>query len=106
MSSCSPHPPDTSLHREEQDLNAGAVLQAEVQAGEGDASPAAGDLVYVHVTVRTEDDDIVYSTRSEHGGNGQALAFVLEKGKRAPRGWEIVLKGRDGNRRQQGLLAA
>lgn len=74
-----------------------------MQAGEGDASPAAGDLVYVHVTVRTEDEDIVYSTRSEHGGNGQALAFVLEKGKRAPRGWEIVLKGREATGDSRGI---
>jgi hypothetical protein len=32
-------------HREEQDLAAGAVLQATLEEGEGDASPEEGDLV-------------------------------------------------------------
>ncbi|GAX74288.1 hypothetical protein CEUSTIGMA_g1737.t1 [Chlamydomonas eustigma] len=78
--------------KEDQDLRAGAVLSAIIEEGEGEDCPQLGDLVYVHVTVRTEEDDVLYSTRSQEGGNGQALAFLIEAGKRAPRAWEIALK--------------
>ena len=36
---------------------------------------------------------MLYSTRGQDGGNGHALAFVLNGGQRAPRAWEIVLGG-------------
>ncbi len=48
--------------------------------------------VYVHVTVRSEEEDLLYSTRSQYGGNGQPLVFMIEKGLRPPRAWEISLK--------------
>ncbi len=68
--------------------------------GGADFIPAASAAlpcrqVYVHVTVRTEDgEEVLYSTRGQDGGNGQAMAFIVEAGKRAPRAWEIALKSR------------
>ena len=47
----------------------------------------------MHVTVRTEEEEVLFSTRGQDGGAGQALAFVLGEGQRAPRAWEIVLAG-------------
>ena len=47
----------------------------------------------MHVTVRTEEEEVLFSTRGQDGGAGQALAFVLGEGQRAPRAWEIVLTG-------------
>eukprot|EP00798_Chlamydomonas_sp_ICE-L_P005152 gene5152-34966_t len=79
--------------REDQELASGAVLQAVLEAGKGGSSPVEGDLVYVHFSVIEGDDDILYSTRAEDGGTGHPLAFIMEKGRRAPRGWEIALGG-------------
>lgn len=50
--------------------------------------------VYVHYSVATKSGNIVQSTRIEEGGNGIPLAFVIGKGWRVPRGWEIALLGR------------
>ena len=52
--------------------------------------------VYFHLTVRREDDRVVETTRLiEDGveGTGVPKAFVLGKGLRAPRGWELALSG-------------
>ena len=52
--------------------------------------------VYFHLTVRREDDRVVETTRlSDDGveGSGVPKAFVLGKGLRAPRGWELALYG-------------
>lgn len=49
--------------------------------------------MHIHYSVISEEDDILYSTRSEEGGPGHAFAFTLEKGCRGPRGWEVALKG-------------
>jgi hypothetical protein len=49
--------------------------------------------VYVHYSIRNVEDELLYSTRSDEGGSGQAFAFVMEKGLRVPRGWELVLRG-------------
>lgn len=105
-------------------MRAGAVLQAVVQQGEGDATPKDGDLVsrqqagpapqpttdpqqknsqtadpaasfvqvYVHYSVLNAENDLLYTTWAEEGGN-QPLAFVLGKGSRAPRAWELSLLG-------------
>jgi hypothetical protein len=116
------------LPREQQDLKAGAVLQAVTQQGEGSSTPNEGDLVssaaaapaqaafarlccavrfpssswslmprrlqvYVHYSVLNEDGDVLYSTWAEEGGSGQPLAFVLGKGCRAPRAWELAVAG-------------
>ncbi len=50
----------------------------------------------MHVSVGPADDpeDVLYSTRAEAGGSGQPLAFLLQKGARAPRAWEIALSGK------------
>lgn len=39
------------------------------------------------------DEDLLYSTHAEDGGSGQPVAFVLRKGARAPRAWELALQG-------------
>ncbi len=49
--------------------------------------------MYIQYSIRDLEDDLLYSTRSEEGGTGQAFAFLLEQGVRVPRGWEIAIKG-------------
>jgi hypothetical protein len=49
--------------------------------------------VYVHYSVSSVEDDLFYSTWADEGGSGQPLAFVLCKGWRAPRAWELALLG-------------
>lgn len=48
--------------------------------------------VYLHYTVRGLDETVYCSTRSEAGGRGVPQPFVLGKGMRMPRGWEIGLQ--------------
>lgn len=50
--------------------------------------------VYVHFSVLNIDGDLLYTTWAEQGGSGQPLAFVLGKGCRAPRAWELAILGR------------
>ncbi|BDA50340.1 probable peptidyl-prolyl cis-trans isomerase FKBP5 [Coccomyxa sp. Obi] len=82
--------------RELDDLHSGAIRKGALPDSrpEGTASPQDGDLVYFHLTVRREDDRVVETTRLlEDGveGTGVPKAFVLGKGLRAPRGWELAL---------------
>lgn len=49
--------------------------------------------VYINISIRSSDDDLLHSTYSTEGGSGQAFAFILEKGCRGPRAWEVALKG-------------
>ncbi|KAF6261061.1 hypothetical protein COO60DRAFT_1637104 [Scenedesmus sp. NREL 46B-D3] len=69
--------------KEEQDLAAGAVLETTTEAGQGTATPQEGDLVYVHYSVSSEEDDLFYSTWADEGAVGW----------RAPRAWELALLG-------------
>ncbi|KAG2493708.1 hypothetical protein HYH03_008222 [Edaphochlamys debaryana] len=78
--------------REEQALAGGAVLSAVLEDGDGKGSPAEGDLVYIQYSIRDLEDELLYTTRSEEGGSGQAFAFLMEKGVRVPRGWEVAIK--------------
>ncbi|MEW5297478.1 MAG: hypothetical protein WDW36_000684 [Sanguina aurantia] len=79
--------------KEDHELKAGAVMQAILAPGMGEDSPSEGDMVHIHYSVISEEDDTLYSTRSEEGGPGHAFAVTLEKGCRGPRGWEVALKG-------------
>lgn len=49
--------------------------------------------VFVHVDISNAEDDALWSSRASEGGSGAPLAFLIEKGPRAPRAWEITLKG-------------
>ena len=52
--------------------------------------------VFFHLTVRGEDETVLETTRlSEDGveGSGVPKAFMLGKGQRMPRGWELSLYG-------------
>ncbi len=52
--------------------------------------------VFFHLTVRREDERVLETTRlSEDGveGSGVPKAFMLGKGQRMPRGWELALYG-------------
>jgi hypothetical protein len=50
--------------------------------------------VYVHASVRSaETNALLHSTRREEGGGGFPVAFLLGKGRRAPRSWELALLG-------------
>lgn len=50
--------------------------------------------VYVHFSVINADDDLLYTSWAEEGGSGQPLAFVIGKGSRAPRAWELAVLGK------------
>ncbi|GIM00169.1 hypothetical protein Vretimale_5329 [Volvox reticuliferus] len=88
--------------REEQALAAGTVLTAVLENGDGETSPREGDMVYIHYSIRDLEDELLYSTRSDEGGSGQAFALLMEKGIRVPRGWELAI--RDMTRGQRSLL--
>ncbi len=49
--------------------------------------------VTVHVVTRSPDGQNLWSTREQFGGSGLPLAFVMGKGRRVPRGWELALYG-------------
>lgn len=46
----------------------------------------------MHVAVR-ERERVLQTTRADEGGSGVPRAFVLGKGRRAPRAWELALLG-------------
>ena len=77
-------------------LNSGAILEATVQRGEGDATPQEGSLVYFHFSLYRSDakDNAVFSTRPEdETTEGCPFAAVLMKSPRLPRAWEMALLG-------------
>lgn len=47
----------------------------------------------MHYNVLDADNELLFTTWAEEGGSGQPLAFVLGKGCRAPRAWELALLG-------------
>ena len=49
--------------------------------------------VYVHFSILDAENDLLYTTWAEEGGSGQPLAFVVGKGCRAPRAWELAVLG-------------
>jgi hypothetical protein len=49
----------------------------------------------VHFSVINADDDLLFTTWAEEGGSGQPLAFVIGKGSRAPRAWELAVLGKE-----------
>ena len=49
----------------------------------------------MHLSVKSASGKLLHSTRREEGGSGIPMAIILGKGIRAPRGWEIGLKGRE-----------
>ncbi|KAA8518968.1 hypothetical protein F0562_016258 [Nyssa sinensis] len=59
----------------------GSLMKALMRPGGGDSTPADGDQVIFHCTVRTLDGVVVESTRSESGGKGIPTRHVLGKSK-------------------------
>ena len=60
------------------------------------ASASSGVQVFFHLTVRKEDERVLETTRlSEDGVEGSSVprAYMLGKGQRMPRGWELALYG-------------
>ncbi len=49
--------------------------------------------MYLHYSVATAAGQVLQSTRVEEGGAGLPLAFVIGKGRRVPRGWELAIMG-------------
>ena len=52
--------------------------------------------VFFHLTVRKQDEKILTTTRSSEDGvegSGIPKAFILGKGQKMPRGWELALYG-------------
>lgn len=58
--------------------------------------PGITPQVWVHFTARSAANAPLYCTRRAEGGGGQPLAFLIGKGRRAPRGWELALLGERG----------
>jgi len=78
--------------REERELAAGAVRAAELAAGDAAGGfPGVGDLVLVHFALPAAGDGP--PLHDSAAGGGPPLAFVLGKGRRAPRAWELALQG-------------
>ncbi|KAI3772629.1 hypothetical protein L6452_03819 [Arctium lappa] len=59
----------------------GGLMKAVIRPGGGDATPADGDQVIYHSTIRTLDGVVVESTRLEFGGKGTPIRQVLGKSK-------------------------
>lgn len=59
----------------------GSLMKALIRPGGGESTPADGDQIIYHRTVRTLDGVIVESTRREFGGKGTAIRQVLGKSK-------------------------
>ncbi|KAJ0979581.1 hypothetical protein J5N97_015055 [Dioscorea zingiberensis] len=59
----------------------GSLMKAIIRPGSGTEHPGEGDQVIIHCTTRTLDGVIVNSTRSEHGGNGNPVWYILGKSK-------------------------
>ena len=49
--------------------------------------------VYVHLTVTRQSGEVLETTRPDQEGSGVPVPFVLGKGRRAPRGWELAVSG-------------
>jgi hypothetical protein len=82
--------------REEDDLQSGSVRKAVITAPPkpGSGTPGVSSLVFFHVSFMSEDDDILISSREEHGGSGEPLLYLLTNGRWRPlRGLEIALVG-------------
>jgi FKBP-type peptidyl-prolyl cis-trans isomerase len=88
---------DAVALREEEDLAAGAVLRAQLTPGDGGASPAPGDLAFLHVALLDAAGAPLESTRAEHGGAGRPAACALGApggpSGRALRGVELAVQG-------------
>jgi len=56
-------------------------------------NPTQPNQAYVHYSVKSASDALLYSTRRDEGGSGHPFAFLIGKGRRAPRGWELALLG-------------
>ncbi|XP_078427970.1 FKBP-type peptidyl-prolyl cis-trans isomerase family protein [Wolffia australiana] len=57
----------------------GSLMKAVIRSGVDSSKPEEGDQVIVHSTVRTVGGVIVESTRSENGGKGIPIRYVLGK---------------------------
>ena len=50
--------------------------------------------VHIQLSVKTADGrKVLDTTRADEGGSGIPKVFVLGKGRRAPRGWELAVEG-------------
>lgn len=72
-----------------------ALLQPKTQKRDiletADLQYIAHTQVYVHYNVKTAEGRMLQSTWQAEGGAGLPLPFVIGKGRRAPRAWEIAL---------------
>ena len=50
--------------------------------------------VLFHLSIRDVEANLIHTTRPEEGGSSIPQAFVIGRGKRCPRGWELALEGR------------
>ncbi|XP_027075539.1 peptidyl-prolyl cis-trans isomerase PASTICCINO1 isoform X2 [Coffea arabica] len=68
------------MHRKKK-IVPGSLMKAVIRPGGGEVTPADGDQVIYHCTIRTLDGVVVQSTRREFGGNGAPIRHVLGKSK-------------------------
>lgn len=89
-------PAEEAAEKRREKLTPGSLMKAVIRSGRGDATPADGDQVILHCTIRTMEGIVVNSTRREHGGKGIPLRFVLGKSKMIlgfAEGFPTMLKG-------------
>lgn len=70
------------------------MLKATLEPGEGDARPAAGDLVFLHYSLLDAKERPLESTRPECGGPGHPRPFIMGPAGRSVRplrGFELAL---------------
>ncbi|KAL1804706.1 hypothetical protein ACET3Z_027774 [Daucus carota] len=72
---------ETAEDKRKKKIVPGSLMKALIRPGSGDATPADGNQVIYHCTIRTLDGVIVESTRSEFGGKGIPTRHVLGKSK-------------------------
>lgn len=51
----------------------------------------------MHYNVKTADGQLLQSTWQSEGGAGLPLPFIISRGRRVPRAWEIALLSESSN---------
>ncbi|CAI9098339.1 OLC1v1034968C1 [Oldenlandia corymbosa var. corymbosa] len=73
--------PDSEHEQRRKKIVPGSLMKAVIRPGGGELTPADGDQVIYHCTIRTLEGVAVESTRREFGGNGTPSRQVLGKSK-------------------------
>eukprot|EP00899_Mesostigma_viride_P024598 jgi/Mesvir1/5322/Mv15413-RA.1 len=61
------------------EVDKAGILKAPLEPGHGSDTPKSGDLVWLHLTIASENGRELFSTRPQAEGGGDPLRFVLGK---------------------------